>query len=114
MVTGGKHPRSHDGIDRPEPTVGPSSPSGVSSCWPSEAPASYPVSDKAVAEVRKVGRWTYRVAITHGILQWGGWEGYGWHVWGRRRADRKATRELAAYLRQRARHADVHTIEDQP
>lgn len=53
---------------------------------------------EAHAEIRQVGRWTYRVSIHDGCLVYGP-DGYGWRVWGRRRAERKARRELAQYLR---------------
>ena len=55
--------------------------------------------DEPTAEVTKVGRWKWRVRIVHGIMQYGP-DGYGWHVFGRQRAERKARRELAHYLAQ--------------
>lgn len=52
-----------------------------------------------VGQVTRVGRFTYRVVIIDGMLEFG-LDGHGWRVWGRDRAQRKATRELARYRRE--------------
>lgn len=56
------------------------------------------------AEIRQIGRWTYRVSVHHGVTVWGP-NGCCWHVYGRRRAERKARRVLTSYLRMQQRHA---------
>lgn len=61
-----------------------------------------------VAEVQRVGRWTYRVSIARGLVSYG-----DWYVLGRRHAERKAARILARYLRDEARRADVTRIESE-
>ena len=61
------------------------------------------------AEIEQIGRWTYRVAIIHGLMSYGP-DGYGWHVLGRRWAERKAVRELAKYVRREERHANRRTF----
>jgi len=60
------------------------------------------------AEIRQIGRWTYLVVVRHGCMAYGP-GGYGWHVWGRGRAGRKAGRVLAAYLR-RERWRNTATV----
>lgn len=57
------------------------------------------------AVVLQTGRWTYRVYVADGISQWGR-DGYGWTVWGRRRAERKGRKVLARYLREQAERAE--------
>jgi hypothetical protein len=66
--------------------------------------------DQPHAEVQRVGRWTYRVSVVHGLTCYGP-GGSGWHVLGRRRAERKAARVLARYLRDQARQADITRLE---
>lgn len=53
------------------------------------------------AKVKQIGRWTYRVTVHHGLMQWGP-DGGGWYVSGwraRERAERKASKVLLAYWR---------------
>lgn len=57
------------------------------------------------AVVLQTGRWTYRVYVADGISQWGP-DGYGWIVWGRRRAERKGRKVLARYLREQAERVE--------
>ncbi len=60
---------------------------------------------KPYAEVKKIGRWTYKVSVHHGVMVWGpsyGGPG-GWFVLGEKRAHRKASRVLRAYRRSEAR-----------
>lgn len=54
--------------------------------------------DAPYVEIKQVGRWTYTVKGCHGIGQWGP-NGGAWFVHGKRRAERKARRVLAAYMR---------------
>jgi hypothetical protein len=61
------------------------------------------------AHIRRVGRWTYYVTVTHGIISWGP-DGGGWHVLGRKRAHRKAEWALRRYQLSQRREADVETI----
>jgi len=61
------------------------------------------------ARIRRAGRWTYYVEVHHGMIQWGP-NGSGWFVLGRRRAERKARRLLAAYVREMGRDRDVHIV----
>jgi len=61
--------------------------------------------DEAHAEVRRIGRWTYLVSIHDGCMVYGP-GGHGWHVWGQRRAERKARRVLAAYGRDEQRRTN--------
>lgn len=49
------------------------------------------------AEVTRLGRWWWRVAIHDGLMVYGP-GGWGWRVFGRDRAERKARRELRRYL----------------
>lgn len=61
-------------------------------------PLSAPVGEP-VAVIERAGRWTYRVYVQHDICRWGP-DGYGWHVFGRKHAERKARKVLAKYLAQ--------------
>lgn len=61
------------------------------------------------AEIRQIGRWTYRVSVHHGVTVWGP-NGCCWHVYGRRRAERKARRVLASYLRMQQRGAQTAAV----
>lgn len=61
------------------------------------------------AKVQQVGRWRYRIYISHGMMQYGP-GGYGWHRYGLERAKRKGARELAKYLRMNERHANVTEV----
>lgn len=70
----------------------------------------YPGDEQPEAEIQQVGRWTYRVSVSHGLLTYGP-DGYGWHILGRRRAERKAERALARYIRKQAREAEVVVVE---
>lgn len=54
--------------------------------------------------VERLGRWTYRIVIVDGTMEYGP-EGYGWVTYGRGRAQRKARRQLAKYRRKAAWHA---------
>ncbi len=45
--------------------------------------------------IRRVGRWTYSISISHGLIRYGDET----RAIGRRRADRKGARLLAKYLR---------------
>lgn len=65
--------------------------------------------DQPYAEVEQVGRWTYRVKVRDGMLTWGP-DGHGWHVFGRRRAHRKAERVLRRYLQGQERKANVEKV----
>jgi len=59
------------------------------------------------AEVKQVGRITYRIVIRDGISQCGpGFMGVvlGWRVWGRKRAERMARKVLAQYFAEQARN----------
>lgn len=49
------------------------------------------------AHIRRVGRWSYEVWVTHGILQWGP-NGAPWRVYGAKRAARSAFRHLRRYI----------------
>ena len=51
------------------------------------------------AVIERRGRWWHLVYVDHGLMRWGP-DGYGWHVLGAKRAERKARRVLASYLRQ--------------
>lgn len=64
------------------------------------------------AEVERTGRWTYRVSVTDGMTVWGPY-GYGWLVVGHKRAQRKARRVLARYLKQEARAGEVERLDGQ-
>lgn len=64
------------------------------------------VDDTPQAEVQRIGRFTYHVYVISGVMRWGP-DGYGWHVWGAKRAERKAARVLAAYKR-------AHRFENTP
>lgn len=59
------------------------------------------------AVIEQVGRWTWRVHICRGISSSG-----EWHVLGRRRAEKKARRELGRYLTRERWRRDVHVIAD--
>lgn len=56
------------------------------------------------AEIVQIGRMTWRVSIHDGCLIYGP-DRYGWRVWGRQRAGRKARRELGRYLEREERGA---------
>ncbi len=73
------------------------------------AVSGWPDGDQPRAEVQRLGRWSYRVSVQHGLLCYGP-GGYGWHVLGRQRAERKGARALARYLRDEARRADTKII----
>lgn len=62
------------------------------------------------AQVQRIGRWTYLVSVHHGLSVWGP-NASGWSVLGRRRANRKAAKVLARYLRDEGRRADVTRLE---
>jgi hypothetical protein len=64
------------------------------------------IDDTPRAEVQRIGRWTYRVSIKQGLI-----DGYDWHVFGRRRAARKAVKVLRRYLRDQMRQSETVTIE---
>lgn len=58
------------------------------------------VDEQPHATVRQIGRWTYSVQIVDGISTVGpGPGGGGWHVLGRKRAERFARRMMARYMR---------------
>jgi hypothetical protein len=61
------------------------------------------------AKVERHGRWWFRVYVSHGLMQWGP-GGYGWLVFGERRAYAKARRVLRKYNDREARPADVRTV----
>lgn len=61
------------------------------------------------AVVERPGRWRYRVYVRDGWVLWGP-NGYGWAVFGRQRAARKAGRVIAGYVRDRERRADVFVV----
>jgi hypothetical protein len=61
------------------------------------------------AKVERLGRWSFLVYVTHGLSQWGP-DGYGWRVFGERRAHAKARRVLRKYVDNEARKADVQTV----
>jgi hypothetical protein len=63
----------------------------------------------AEAVIRQIGRWTYLVYVRHGICTYG-LGGYGWRVFGRKRAARKARRALADYVRREQRSAQEPTV----
>ncbi|GGM26963.1 hypothetical protein GCM10011608_09710 [Micromonospora sonchi] len=50
------------------------------------------------AVVERLGRWWYLVYVRHGASRWAP-NGNGWYVFGAERADRKARKVLAAYVR---------------
>lgn len=58
-------------------------------------------------KIRRLGRWRWLVYVTDGVLPHGP-DGYGWYVWGRRRAEQKAQRVLRRYLRNR--DPEVYTV----
>lgn len=62
--------------------------------------------DQPRVVVQRVGRWTYTVIIEHGMLEYGP-DGMPWLVLGRRRAERKAAREYARFLRRRGWRSDA-------
>ena len=59
--------------------------------------------------LRPDGRWRWLVWIEHGGMRYG-LDGYGWHVWGHRRALTKARHELDRYRRKLDREAAVETV----
>ena len=61
------------------------------------------------ARIEQAGRWTYSVYVTHGLMSIGP-NGLPWLRLGRKRAERKARRELARYKRQEARRKAAWTI----
>ena len=63
------------------------------------------------AVVERTGRWTYCVAVELDMTRWG-LDGYGWVVFGRKRAERKARKVLARYHREQARFADRFEVSD--
>lgn len=84
---------------------------------PAYANAPKPPPDKAwmgfdlpsEAHIERRGRWTYLVSVHHGITIWAP-DGIGWYVLGRRRAERKARRVLARYVRQLTAGQDVQVV----
>ena len=53
------------------------------------------------ATIQHTGRWTYWVSVTWGITAMG--EHGGWHVLGRKRAERSARRAMAKWKAERNR-----------
>lgn len=60
------------------------------------------------ARVTQIGRYLYRVTVTHGILSYGP-DGGSWLIYGRRRAERKAHRALNSYLQTLKAEVVVYT-----
>ncbi|MEV2239501.1 hypothetical protein [Micromonospora sp. NPDC049891] len=50
------------------------------------------------AVIERTGRWWHLVYVRHGLIRWAP-SGNGWHVFGAKRANRKARKVLAAYTR---------------
>jgi len=63
------------------------------------------MTDDPHAEIIQTGRWWHLVRIIDGLTQYGP-DGYGWHRFGRRMAERCARVQLARYLRRKQRHAN--------
>ncbi|MGW9196081.1 hypothetical protein [Micromonospora chersina] len=61
------------------------------------------------AVIERTGRWWHLVYIRHGLMR-SGPGGYGWHVLGASRAERKARRVLAAYLRRQGYEREARVI----
>lgn len=57
------------------------------------------------AEVKRYGEFTYTVKIIDGFMAYGP-DGGHWFVLGRKRAERKAERELRRYLREQGYQAE--------
>lgn len=68
-----------------------------------------PLESPPEAKVERLGRWWFRVYVSHGLSQYGP-DGYGWHVLGERRAHRKAKAVLRRYVERERRHATVETV----
>lgn len=68
------------------------------------------VDDQPRGEVQRIGRWTYLVSVRRELTTYGPGAS-GWPVLGRRRAERKAARVLAHYMRDEKRAADVTIVE---
>lgn len=64
-----------------------------------------------IAVIERVGNHTYRVSVRDGISRWGPY-GWGWRVWGFRRAQRKARKVLAEYVEREARRAEVWEVRE--
>lgn len=62
-----------------------------------------------VAVIQRLTRFTYRVSVRHGTRRWGP-DGYGWVIWGRNRAEHKASKALALYKRAEARRAETWEV----
>jgi hypothetical protein len=62
------------------------------------------------AQITQKGRWTWLVSIHHDLMVYGP-DGYGWTVFGRKRAERLAHRQLARYLQRERRPAETIRIE---
>jgi hypothetical protein len=94
----------------PPPALPPTNPHGDVHAAVAARPAAIPGRrlDPEVV-IQQAGRWTWRVYIRHGIIQYGP-DGYGWHVFGQQRAERKARRELDRYLERQRRSAAVHVV----
>jgi hypothetical protein len=74
-------------------------------------PGAYLNDDEAPrAEIEQTGRWTYRITVHHGMIQWG-LDGVGWTAFGRKRAERKARKVLRKYLQRQAWQGDRWAVE---
>jgi hypothetical protein len=58
-----------------------------------------PAGNEPEAVIERHGRWWHLVYIRHGLMR-GGPGGHGWRVFGERRAERKARKVLADYVKQ--------------
>lgn len=52
-----------------------------------------PLDEEPTVRITKIGRFTYEVAILHGLMAYG-----AWFATGRKRAERKGRRQLTRYL----------------
>lgn len=66
------------------------------------------------AEITQIGRWTWKVVVREGMAVHGLGGGDGWHVLGRKRAERKGHRVLARYVRDQHRNDNPIRIDLPP
>lgn len=64
------------------------------------------LSNEPFMDITQAGRFTYDVTLHHGMSSFRP----GWRVLGRRRAERKAARELARYKRKQAWRSDTWLV----
>lgn len=69
--------------------------------------------EQPYAEIKRDGRWTYTIKIyDDGSIHGPGMSGViiGWRAWGRKRAEAKARRVLAAYVRKQEQRAETWRV----